>query len=90
MEEKVRILVSGRVQGIGYRAYVSLNAKKLGLRGYVRNLRDGKVEAVLQGDSLAIEKMMNLMRKHPIALIKSMRVEKLEDKAEFKDFTILY
>ena len=53
-EQVVRLWVSGRVQGVGYRAWARGEAQALGLRGWVRNLPDGRVEAVLGGDQDAL------------------------------------
>jgi acylphosphatase len=46
-----RFSITGRVQGVSYRRWAQANAKGLGLRGYVRNMADGPVEAVLAGDA---------------------------------------
>jgi acylphosphatase len=91
MEEKVRVLVYGRVQGIGYRSFVKKYAKMLGLRGYVRNLPNNKVEAVLCGEKSDIEKMIEIMKKnHPLAEIENIKVEKLESDTNFSDFHIIF
>lgn len=63
----VHIRVDGRVQGVGYRAFVEMNAVDLGLTGWVRNRRDGSVEAVLQGAPETIDEMLALCRKGPPA-----------------------
>jgi len=70
----VHIRVEGRVQGVGYRAYVAREAAHLGLRGWVRNRTDGSVEAVLQGPSAAVEEMLALCRRGPPAS----RVDRVE------------
>jgi acylphosphatase len=70
----VHIRVEGRVQGVGYRAFVEMQGEGLGLTGWVRNRRDGSVEAVLQGSPAAIEDMLDLCRKGPPAA----RVDRLE------------
>ncbi|MEJ5226546.1 acylphosphatase [Thermodesulfovibrio sp.] len=58
--KKAHLLISGRVQGVFYRAFTREVAESLGLKGWVRNLRDGRVEAVFEGDedkiSIAIER----------------------------------
>ncbi|MCX8034373.1 MAG: acylphosphatase [Thermodesulfovibrio sp.] len=58
--KKAHLLISGRVQGVFYRAFTKDVADSLGLKGWVRNLRDGRVEAVFEGDedkiSIAIER----------------------------------
>ena len=52
-----RLAISGRVQGVWYRAWTVENARALGLRGWVRNRADGSVEALVIGDPAAIEEM---------------------------------
>ena len=54
-DRNLRILVEGRVQGVGFRAFVAREARARGVRGLVRNLSDGRVEAIIQGapDSVA-------------------------------------
>jgi len=70
----VHIRVEGRVQGVGYRAFVERGAGELGLAGWVRNRRDGAVEAVLQGPPAAVEDMLALCRQGPPAA----RVDRVE------------
>ncbi|OCG23974.1 hypothetical protein A9G11_04955 [Gilliamella sp. wkB108] len=57
MIEQIKIHVRGRVQGVGFRFFTHQQALKLGLVGYVRNLDNGDVEIVAQGDSLQIAKL---------------------------------
>ena len=91
MEEKVRVLVYGRVQGIGYRNFVKKYAKMLGLKGYVRNLPENRVEAVFCGDKSDIEKMIEIMKKnHPLAEVKDIKVEKIDIETNFSDFHIIF
>jgi acylphosphatase len=63
----VHIRVEGRVQGVGYRAFVEMRAVELGLSGWVRNRRDGSVEAVLQGSPEAVEASLDACRAGPPA-----------------------
>ena len=51
----LRLKISGRVQGVGYRAWTSRTAKAAGLSGWVRNRADGSVEALVQGSAVAVE-----------------------------------
>ncbi|MWN32537.1 acylphosphatase [Gilliamella sp. Pra-s60] len=57
MIKKIKIDVSGFVQGVGFRFFTYQQAQKLGLVGYVRNLDNGNVEIIAQGDSLQIAKL---------------------------------
>lgn len=59
------IFISGFVQGVGFRQFVKRQAIKIGLTGWVKNLPDNRVEAVLQGRIDNIEKMILLCRKGP-------------------------
>ncbi|HVW92312.1 MAG TPA: acylphosphatase [Devosia sp.] len=63
----VRVTVRGRVQGVGYRAWVEAEASSRGLTGWVRNRRDGTVEAVIGGDDVSVEAMLAAMRDGPAA-----------------------
>ncbi|MGF1632040.1 MAG: acylphosphatase [Kiloniellaceae bacterium] len=58
MTTTVRVVVSGRVQGVWYRAWTAQTASALGLDGWVRNRRDGSVEAVLSGEAAVVEAMI--------------------------------
>jgi acylphosphatase len=60
-----RFLVSGRVQGVGFRMFVSDRAAFEGLHGYVQNLADGRVEAVVEGDEDAVERIERAVRRGP-------------------------
>ena len=54
----VHVLISGRVQGIGFRWWCQMQAEARSLDGWVRNLRDGRVEALFQGPTVAVEAMI--------------------------------
>ncbi len=61
------VVVRGRVQGVGYRAFVEDEATQRGLAGWVRNRRDGTVEALFAGDPHAVEDVIAACRKGPYA-----------------------
>ena len=65
--QTVRLRISGRVQGVGYRAWAVATARRLGLRGWVRNRRDGSVEALVSGDEDAVAAMIEACRDGPFA-----------------------
>ena len=60
-----RLSITGRVQGVGFRAFVSWHAQSRGLRGWVRNLRDGSVEALLIGESDAVAAVIEECERGP-------------------------
>jgi acylphosphatase len=62
-----RVLITGLVQGVGYRASFERQAVALGLRGWVRNRRDGSVEAEVDGDAAAVERIIDWARNGPPA-----------------------
>jgi acylphosphatase len=70
----VRVLISGRVQGVGYRAWTVATANKLGIKGWVRNLSSGQVEALFSGEEPAVGAMIEACKKGPSAS----RVDKIE------------
>jgi acylphosphatase len=57
--------VSGDVQGVGFRDFVQSRAAELGLGGWVKNLPDGRVEAVAEGDRADLERLLDLLRRGP-------------------------
>lgn len=65
MSHTVRVVISGRVQGVGYRAWAEETARELGLNGWVRNRRDGTVEAVFMGHDGVVEEMLALCMEGP-------------------------
>jgi acylphosphatase len=64
-ERAVHLTITGRVQGIGYRAWVENEAAARGLAGWVRNRRDGSVEAVFSGDAGEVDAMVAACHRGP-------------------------
>jgi acylphosphatase len=92
MEKKrVRVLISGIVQGVAYRAHTKEMAKRLGVNGWVRNLPDGKVEALFEGDKDKVDQMVEWCKKGPpLARVDKVEVEEEPYRGEFFDFSIRY
>jgi len=78
-----RLIVSGRVQGVGYRDWLVDRASALGVHGWVRNRPDGSVEALLSGDTAAVEELARLCRRGPrLAHVSSIEEELAEPPEE--------
>ena len=60
-----RLYISGRVQGVGYRAYFMKHARELALKGWVKNSDNGQVEAVIVGEKSKVKMMLEFARKGP-------------------------
>jgi len=65
MDVIFKVMIRGRVQGVGYRAWAEVTAVELGVEGWVRNCRDGAVEAVLAGSEEVVLTMIELCRTGP-------------------------
>ncbi len=63
--KRVRVVISGRVQGVWFRGWTEDQARRRGLDGWVRNRRDGTVEALFQGADRAVDEMVDLCRQGP-------------------------
>jgi len=93
--EKIRahVFVSGRVQGVFFRENARKKARRLGVFGWVKNLKDKRVEAVFEGDKDKVEEMVDWARKGPIwAKIEALDLiwEDYQGESKSKDFEIRY
>ena len=91
--EKVRakLIIEGRVQGVFFRHHTREKAFQLGVQGWVRNRRDGKVEAVLEGDKEAVDQLIRWCHRGPEeAQVKKVHVTWEPYTGEFGDFSITY
>ncbi len=88
---RARIIVEGRVQGVFFRAHTQEMAELLELKGWVKNRRDGRVEALFEGDQKKVEQMIQWChRGPPHAKVTSVLITWEEFTGEFKGFSILY
>ena len=85
------ILISGFVQGIGFRNFVKKHARSLKLTGSVKNTSDGRVEAVFVGPKQKIDEMILLCKKGPIlAQVKDFRTTWQDSDEDFSSFDIIH
>jgi acylphosphatase len=76
----VRLRISGRVQGVGYRMWAERTAVRLGVSGWVRNRTDGTVELLATGDDVAIAVLMEACRQGPrAAVVTDIAIDEAED-----------
>lgn len=91
MERRAHLLISGRVQGVFYRANTRDEARRLGLVGWVKNLPDGRVEAVVEGEEEKIKQLIDWCHQGPPgAIVRGVEVHWGDYGDEFTDFQIRY
>jgi acylphosphatase len=79
MPLQVRLVVTGRVQGVGYRDWALATGRRLGVSGWVRNRGDGSVEALVVGEEEAVGKMVEACRQGPsLARVDAIDVEPVD------------
>lgn len=65
MKENRKLHIQGKVQGVGFRFFATRVARRLGLRGWIQNNRDGSVEALVEGDAEKIDQWLEELREGP-------------------------
>jgi len=87
-DKTVSVRISGRVQGVGYRDWTIDTARELGLIGWVRNRKDGSVEALASGDAAKVDRFIDACRHGPrLAFVSSLKVQPAELEAGLSDFS---
>jgi len=90
-QQRVHLLVSGKVQGVFFRQALKVIAKNNNVLGWVRNLKDGHVEAVLEGDNKSINSVIEWIRIGPAnSRVDHIELQKNKKKNEFSIFEVLY
>jgi len=88
---RAKVLLDGRVQGVSLRYYMQRQASKLGLTGFVRNLSDGRVEAVMEGSPAAVKAMLKWCETgSPYARVDSIAVRYEEPTGRFSSFEVRF
>lgn len=85
-----RIIVKGIVQGVNFRNFTKLEADKIGIKGYVRNVDNGNVEVFLEGEADNIEKMISAVSSGPpYAEVNGVELHEQSDLSNFEDFRVV-
>jgi len=90
VKKSIRVYVTGTVQGVFFRGFIKENAERNNLKGFVRNLEDGRVEMFLEGNSEDVNKMLEVVKTGP----KHSQIRNVETRDEkfqsFKNFKVLH
>lgn len=85
------VLITGKVQGVGFRNFTQRNARQLGVNGYAKNLPNGKVEVVAEGDKAQLDTLIALLKRGPrFARVDSLDVDERSFTGEYESFGIRY
>lgn len=88
---RARIIISGFVQGVGFRYFIKQKADELGLTGWVRNTEDGNVEALFQGEDEKVQEAVAACKEGPpFAKVEDVETEQEEAKGDLDSFEIRY
>ncbi|MGH9458580.1 MAG: acylphosphatase [Thermoanaerobaculia bacterium] len=91
MKELRVIRIHGKVQGVGYRFYATRVARRLGLKGHIQNLRDGTVEAVVEGEPDKINEWIEELKEGPrYAEVTKIDQERREFRGTYGDFDVKF
>jgi len=89
--QRIRIIVTGKVQGVFFRQALKVMAKKNNVFGWVKNLENGRVEAILEGDEEKINRLVEWSHGGPAnARVKDVEIHNEKFSGEFKKFDVLY
>ena len=85
------VLITGKVQGVGFRNFTQRNARQLGVNGYAKNLPNGKVEVVAEGDKAQLDALIALLKRGPrFARVDSLDVDERSFTGKYESFGIRY
>ena len=87
----VHVIIAGKVQGVFFRDYTLQKAKELGVKGWVRNLPNGSVEAMIEGQPASVDGMIEwFYRGSPLSLVSDVQVDEILPTETLSDFAIRY
>ncbi len=86
-----KAIVRGTVQGVGFRYFTMRQAQKLGVTGYVRNLSNGDVEVLAEGDQETLHALLGAVKRGPLgAYVQDVNVDWQSASEQYADFRITY
>ncbi len=89
MIQAVKIIVKGRVQGVGYRWYTREKARELGVNGYVRNLPNGDVEVWAEGEQQVVNELIYSLRQGPSwSQVTDVKIDEMTPQGNFNNFNV--
>ncbi len=84
------VIISGHVQRVFFRSFIKENADKLEIKGYVKNLPSGEVEAIFEGQKEKIDSLLQICRKgHKFAIVEDIKAKEQKPTKEFTSFTVM-
>ena len=90
-KQRVRLFIKGKVQGVFFRQALKVTAKKNNVNGWVRNLKDGRVEALLEGEDLDVSTLVEWCHAGSAnARVEDIEIKNEKYKGEFSRFEVLY
>ncbi len=91
VKQRIRIFVTGKVQGVFFRQALTVMAKKNNVFGWVKNLNDGKVETILEGEDVDVSAIVEWCHAGPAnARVEDIEIKNEKFKGEFSKFDVLY
>ena len=90
-EVRKHVYLSGRVQGVGFRAFTMRTAQQLNVNGWVKNLSDGRVEAILTGSEEKVDKMLEQVKQGPsFAKVDDIEIREEDYQGQYDKFEVRY
>ncbi|MBM4764450.1 acylphosphatase [Bacillus sp. B15-48] len=88
---QLHIIVTGRVQGVGYRYFTQMKAIQYGITGWVKNRADGSVEMMTSGTKEKLSQFVeDIRRGNPFSIVENVEINETENKERYQSFTIKY
>ena len=90
-KQRIRIFVTGRVQGVFFRQMLKVKAKQNDVYGWVKNLKDGRVEAILEGNTENVSRLVEWAHSGPAnAIVENVEIQNEKFTGEFLRFDVIY